>query len=366
MGLVRRGGRSWDGDRVSSAAATGVTAAMGAARTYGSAVVNGFRFQVEEGRTATVRPRRRQWQDGRRWRASAAGRRRGIGNSSRPAESPFAVRLPALISLILVGAVAIGSFVSVSALWVKYAADLPDARSIALQTLPQDSIVYDSTGTQELADLHKQGYRHYEQRLGDMGKLLPAATIAIEDAKFYHEPGIDVGAIVRAAWVDYHNHGAVQGASTITQQLVKLRLLGNQPTIDRKAREAILALQVEQAFTKDQILEMYLNTAFYGNNAYGIKAAAKSYYHVDSGKLDLAQASMLAGIPQNPSYNNPLVNWPGAKRRQHDVLNAMVRQKEITRAEADVAFAQDLTEATGKMFRDANIIVAPGFSAFVL
>jgi membrane peptidoglycan carboxypeptidase len=198
-----------------------------------------------------------------------------------------------------------------------------------------------------------------------MGTLLPQATIAIEDAKFYHEPGVDVAAVVRAAWVDYHDHAAVQGASTITQQLVKLRLLGNRPTIDRKAKEAVLALQVEQDFSKRQILEMYLNTAFFGNNAYGIKAAAQSYFHVETSKLDLAQASMLAGIPQNPTYNNPLANWSGAKARQHDVLAAMVRNHMTTQALADQAYAEDLTEPK-HMFRDANIILTPGFVAFVV
>jgi len=262
-------------------------------------------------------------------------------------------------------AVAVGSFVGVSALWVKYASDLPDAHSIALAVLPQDSIIYDSTGSITLADIHRQGYRHYEQKLADMGTLLPQATIAIEDAKFYSEPGIDVTSIVRAAWVDYHDHAAVQGASTITQQLVKLRLLGNKPSIDRKAKEAVLALQVEQDFSKKQILEMYLNTAFFGNNAYGVQAAAQSYFHVPTAKLDLAQAAMLAGIPQNPTYNNPLVNWEGARNRQHLVLQAMVRNHAITQVQADQAFAEDLTEPN-HMFRDSNVIVAPGFVAFVL
>ena len=364
MGVARRGSRSWEGGQK----VAGTAAAMGSAiYRHGSArfagLVSGLRFQLQQGRAPATRQPLLKWQDGRRFRATAAGRRRGYG-SGGPIAQPLAAPA-ALVSLLLVLAVAVGSFVSASALWVKYASDLPDAHTIALATLPQDSIIYDSAGQVTLADIHKEGYRHYEQHLPAMGKLLPEATIAIEDAKFYSEPGVDVQSIIRAAWVDYHDHAAVQGASTITQQLVKLRLIGNKPSIDRKAKEAVLALQVEQDFTKNQILEMYLNTAFYGNNAYGIQAAAQSYFHAETSKLDLAQASMLAGIPQNPTYNNPLVNWPGARNRQHLVLQAMVRNHNITRAQADQAFAEDLSEPN-HMFRDTNVVLAPGFVAFVV
>jgi membrane peptidoglycan carboxypeptidase len=360
MGLARRGALTWEGRQK----ATETAAAAGAAALrFGAGIWRSMRLQLDQGQAPALRPQHLRWPDGRRFRASAVGRRRGYSTGGRPATRSSGTA--AMVSMLLVLAVAVGSFVGVSALWVKYASDLPDPHSIALAVLPQDSIIYDSTGSITLADIHRQGYRHYEQKLADMGTLLPQATIAIEDAKFYSEPGIDVTSIVRAAWVDYHDHAAVQGASTITQQLVKLRLLGNKPSIDRKAKEAVLALQVEQDFTKKQILEMYLNTAFFGNNAYGVQAAAQSYFHVPTAKLDLAQAAMLAGIPQNPTYNNPLVNWEGARNRQHLVLQAMVRNHAITQVQADQAFAEDLTEPN-HMFRDSNVIVAPGFVAFVL
>ena len=360
MGLARRGALTWEGRQK---AAETAAAAGAAALRFGAGIWRSMRLQLDQGHAPALRPQHLRWPDGRRFRASAVGRRRGYSTGGRPATRSSGTA--AMVSMLLVLAVAVGSFVGVSALWVKYASDLPDAHSIALAVLPQDSIIYDSTGSITLADIHRQGYRHYEQKLADMGTLLPQATIAIEDAKFYSEPGIDVTSIVRAAWVDYHDHAAVQGASTITQQLVKLRLLGNKPSIDRKAKEAVLALQVEQDFTKKQILEMYLNTAFFGNNAYGVQAAAQSSFHVPTAKLDLAQAAMLAGIPQNPTYNNPLVNWEGARNRQHLVLQAMVRNHAITQVQADQAFAEDLTEPN-HMFRDSNVIVAPGFVAFVL
>jgi membrane peptidoglycan carboxypeptidase len=382
MGLARRGALTLDGGQKAAETAVSLGAAalrrgasLGAATLrggvmMGAAALRGgvsswrsMRLQLDQGRAPAMRPQHLRWADGRRFRASAVGRRRGYSTGGRPATQSAGTA--AMVATLVVLTVAAGSFVSASAAWLKYASDLPDAHSIALASLPQDSIIYDSSGTVTLADIHREGYRHYEQHLADMGTLAPQATIAIEDTKFYSEPGVDINSIVRAAWVDYHDHAAVQGASTITQQLVKLRLLGNQPSIERKAKEAVLALQVEQDFSKKQILEMYLNTAFYGNNAYGIQAAAQSYFHVATAKLDLAQAAMLAGIPQNPTYNNPLVNWQGARNRQHLVLQAMVRSHGITQAQADQAFAEDITEPN-HMFRDSNVILAPGFAAFVL
>jgi membrane peptidoglycan carboxypeptidase len=360
MGLARRGTLTLDGGQKAAETAASLAAA---AFRRGTSILRSMRLQLDQGRAPAMRPQHLRWSDGRRFRASAAGRRRGYSTGGRPATQSAGTA--ALVATLLVLGVAAGSFVSASAAWLKYASDLPDAHSIALASLPQDSIIYDSSGTVTLADIHRQGYRHYEQHLTEMGVLGPQSTIAIEDAKFYSEPGVDINSIVRAAWVDYHDHAAVQGASTITQQLVKLRLLGNQPSIERKAKEAVLALQVEQDFSKKQILEMYLNTAFYGNNAYGIQAAAQSYFHVPTAKLDLAQAAMLAGIPQNPTYNNPLVNWEGARNRQHLVLQAMVRSHQISQVQADQAFAEDISEPN-HMFRDSNVILAPGFSAFVL
>ena len=172
-----------------------------------------------------------------------------------------------------------------------------------------------------------------------MGKWLPMATVAIEDSGFWSEPGIDVFAMGRAAWIDWRTKQPVQGASTITQQLVKLRLTGNQPTIDRKIKEAVLALQVEHTYTKRQILEQYLNAVDYSNSAKGSQAAARVYFHKDTKDLDLAQASMLAGIPQSPLYNDPIRHWDQARTRQLDVLKAMVRTHRITQEEADEAFA---------------------------
>src|SRR5919204_953561 len=361
MGLARRRERTWTERWRESAAAAALGRWLPEMAEKAREAAGAVRYQVAAGWRPSGGPRYLHWHDGRRFRATAAGRRRGAVGAAEP----LMLRPGAIVSMVVILAVAIASFVSSSALYLRFASDLPDARSITQLSLPQDSLVYDSSGTIQLADLHQQGYRHYEQQLKDMGPWIPKATIAIEDANFYNEPGIDIQAMVRAAWVDYHDHKVVQGASTITQQLVKMRLVGNEVSIDRKAREAILAIQVEQDFTKDQILEMYLNTAFYGNSAYGIQAAAQNYFHKQTKDLTLGESSMLTGIVQNPSYNNPLVNWDGSRVRQHAVLAAMVRNHYITQEQADQAFAQDISEANGHLFRDAEIVQAPAFIRYV-
>src|SRR6267378_1085983 len=137
--------------------------------------------------------------------------------------------------------------------------------------------------------------------------------------------------------VDWRAHGTVEGASTITQQLVKIRLVGNEASLDRKLREALLSFEVERTYSKPQILEMYLNNVFFGNSAWGAEAASKIYFHKNTRDLDLAQASMLAGLVRGPTVYNPLLNWKSAKARQLQVLNAMVRTGAITQPDAAIA-----------------------------
>src|SRR5207253_4626806 len=142
--------------------------------------------------------------------------------------------------------------------YVAYAASLPDVSQLA-NDVPGDTIVYAADRTTVLADLHPSGYQHYYEPLSAMGTSLPDAIVAIEDRNFYSEPGVDPAGIARAAVVDIKAHDTVEGASTITQQLVKVRLLDSSPTIQRKMTEAMLALAVERRFSKSEILEMYLN-----------------------------------------------------------------------------------------------------------
>ena len=268
-----------------------------------------------------------------------------------------------LIRIFLLLVIALPSLIVTSPSYAAYASKLPDVNEIS-KDVPGDTLIYAADGTTLLGDLHPPGYQHYYEPLSAMGAYLPEATIAIEDRNFYNEPGVDPGGIARAALVDWKSHGSVQGASTITQQLVKIRLVGDERTIDRKLREALLSFEVEQRYSKDQILEMYLNAAFFGNSAAGSAAASQIYFHVKTKDLDLAQASMLAGLVRGPTYYSPFNDWSRAKARQKEVLDALVRDNRVTQAEADKAYAEDIS-APKHMFTPVNQVTAPGFVSYV-
>jgi membrane peptidoglycan carboxypeptidase len=288
-------------------------------------------------------------------RRSTAERFLTRGVISRPAS--WMLRLIALV------VIAVPSLIVTSPGYVAFADKLPDPLQVT-SAIPEDTLIYAADNKTLLADLHPPGYQAYYQPLSDMGTLLPEAVISIEDRNFYGEPGIDPQGIVRAATVDLHSHAPVQGASTITQQLVKLRLVGNDATLDRKMREAMLAFEIERRFTKDQILEWYLNSVFFANTAWGTAAASRIYFHKDTKNLDLAQASMLAGIIRGPTIYNPLVDWTSAKKRQMTVLDAMIRDDKITPAEAATAFAEDISPPA-HMFLPTNTVTYPAFVSYV-
>ncbi|TMB85866.1 MAG: penicillin-binding protein, partial [Chloroflexi bacterium] len=163
------------------------------------------------------------------------------------------------------------------------------------------------------------------------------ATVAIEDRGFYTNPGFDVSAIMRAAYDNLRAGRIVSGASTITQQLAKQQFLTPDQSVQRKLRELALAYELSQAYTKDQIMELYLNKSFYGSQSYGIEAAAQSYFHISALHLDLAQAAVLAGLPQAPTEWNPVLHPDAAKVRQTEVLQAMVRSNFISQADMETA-----------------------------
>jgi membrane peptidoglycan carboxypeptidase len=272
--------------------------------------------------------------------------------------------VPASAKIAVIGLVLGITFLGTSPGVTAYINGLPDVRLVAALPLAQDTMIYASDGTTLLADLHPSGHQQYYQPLAAMGKFLPMAAVAIEDHNFYSEPGVDPGALLRAAEVDLRAGRPVEGASTITQQLVKLTVVGNQPTLSRKVEEALLALEVERTYSKQQILEMYLNRVFFGNDAYGSAAAAKIYFHTTPANLDLAQAAMLAGLLRDPSYSNSFVNSSLAKARQGQVLDAMVRARMISTRQAATALAEDLS-APNHIFLPENVILAPGFVSFV-
>jgi membrane peptidoglycan carboxypeptidase len=304
-------------------------------------------------RSQTAWPRR---PNGMRRRASASRVLNQGFKISRPAS--WLLRLGALLII------AVPSLIMTSPGYVAFADKLPEATNVA-DAIPEDTLIYANDGQTLLADLHPPGYQAYYEPLSAMGTLLPEAVISIEDRNFYNEPGIDPQGIVRAATVNLKANAPVEGASTITQQLVKLRLVGNEASIDRKMREALLAFEIERRYTKDQILEWYLNSVFFANTAWGSAAASQIYFHKKTKDLDLAQASMLAGIIRGPTIYNPLVDWSSAKLRQQVVLNAMIRDQKITAADAAKAYAEDISPPA-HMFLPTNNVLAGAFVSYVV
>jgi penicillin-binding protein 1A len=177
-------------------------------------------------------------------------------------------------------------------------------------------------------------------RLKAFAPALPAAVIAVEDRRFYHHFGIDPVGLLRAAWVNATAGRVVQGGSTLTQQVAKTLFLTNARTTKRKVQELLLTLWLERHFTKQEILEIYLNRVYLGSGAWGMDAAAKMYFGVSARRLNLAQAAVLAGLPKAPSRFNPRVNPDAAVGRATEVLAAMVDSGAITAEQAKAATEQ--------------------------
>jgi penicillin-binding protein 1A len=171
----------------------------------------------------------------------------------------------------------------------------------------------------------------------DINPVMKLAIVAVEDKRFYQHRGVDVRGIARAIWADVTHSRVVQGGSTITQQFVKNSCVTSRRTITRKLKEAALAWQLEQRWSKDRILTAYLNTIYFGNGAYGIQRAAQTYFNTNARQLTLAQAALLAGLPADPSGYDPVTNPRAARARRLEVLNDMLAQQDIT--SSDVAAA---------------------------
>ena len=166
---------------------------------------------------------------------------------------------------------------------------------------------------------------------------LQNAFIAAEDNRFYDHIGIDPIGILRAIVTNLTNHGIAQGGSTITQQLAKNAFLSQEQTLKRKVQEAMLALEIEHKYSKKEILEMYMNQIYFGQGAYGIQTAAKTYFNKDVDQLSLTQCAMLAGLPKSPNYYSPFNNLKEAEARKNVVLDQMAKYGYITTAQAEEA-----------------------------
>jgi len=188
--------------------------------------------------------------------------------------------------------------------FIYYAGQVPDPSAISARRISESTKIYDRTGTVLLYDIHGEEKRTIVP-WDQIPETVKKATLAAEDSDFYNHKGIDFLAIIRALYKDITHLSATQGGSTITQQLVKLSLLGQEKTLSRKIKEAVLSIQIERKFTKDQIFWMYLNQIPYGSNAYGIEAASQTFFGKPAKELTLAEAALLASLPKAPSYYSP-------------------------------------------------------------
>ena len=173
--------------------------------------------------------------------------------------------------------------------------------------------------------------------VAEIPQSLKNAIIAVEDTRFFEHPGLDIVGILRAAWTNLKSGGKVQGASTITQQLARTLFLSRERTYKRKIRELILAMKMELVLSKDKILEMYLNQIYFGHGAYGVGAAAQTYFDKELSEINLSEAAVLAGLPKAPNTYSPYRNPELAKKRQDHVLNRMVLTGFISQSEAEEA-----------------------------
>ncbi|MDX6438942.1 MAG: hypothetical protein QOF45_1525 [Gaiellaceae bacterium] len=198
--------------------------------------------------------------------------------------------------------------------------------------------------------------------LSKISPWMPKATVAIEDRRFYVHGGIDVEGIARAVWKNVNAGQVVEGGSTITQQLVRNLYIGRERTVERKLKEACLAIKLHDAWSKQRILATYMNQIYYGNLAYGIEAAAQTYYSKSADALTLPEAALLAGLPQLPSAYDPFNRPEIATARRNRVLQAMLNEGYIKRDQYDWALNQGLRLKAGKLY---TTIREPYFFSYV-
>lgn len=249
-------------------------------------------------------------------------------------------------------------FVFLPLLSVVFLSELPNPQTLSTTYIPKTTKIYDRNGKllYEIFATQNRTVVH----LGQIPKRLQQATIAIEDRDFYTHPGFDIRGILRAG-ISNIQHNNLQGGSTITQQLVKSALLNPEPSISRKVKEIMVAFWTERIYSKDKILELYFNYIPYGGTAWGVQAASEVYFGKRTQDLDLAESAFLAGLPRAPSIYSPYSGsgnlW---KKRQKEVLFAMVKKNYITDAQAKKAADKKLS------FVGPNVAIkAPHFVMFV-
>jgi membrane peptidoglycan carboxypeptidase len=277
----------------------------------------------------------------------------------------------AVLTLIISGSIGAG--------YAYYQTQLPLLNGIAQHSLFQTTRIYDRNGTllYELYDHQQDKGRRTYINYNDISPLLVSATVAAEDRTFWTNNGVDLNGIVRAAFSNAQSNQVVEGGSTVTQQLIKKEFFdGQNRTVQLKAEEALLATGLTQQYPKWKIMEMYLNTVYYGDLNYSAEAAAQDFFGLQPkcdhakcktavGQLDLAQASILAGLPQGPSLYNPILNKPAALARQKVVLQSMLTTGVITAKQATQA-EQEMAKYTFTSHSINNARLAPHFVRYVI
>lgn len=268
----------------------------------------------------------------------------------------FALTLPLGIALVLVGSLAFGVTV-----WDGFRASC-SLEELERTQLGRNSYVYAADGSL-LAMIPAEATREPIE-LDEMGSWLAKATVAIEDRRFWEHGGVDLRGVVRAAAVDLHSTQMLQGASTITMQLVRnlYEPIGTEKTWRRKLDEVCLAIELDESWSKERILKTYLNQVYFGNRSYGVEAAALTYFGKRARYLTLSEAALLAGLLQAPSSYDPLEHPRRALRRRDEVLSVMREQGMISTREYELASSRSLELKTATQFERVR---EPLFVAFV-
>jgi len=281
------------------------------------------------------------------------------GMRRRKKKSHIGVKV--LVVLLILGILSVGVVYSI------YAANRMDISDYEYQVKDKTEIY--SADNEIIAELYTKNRTNVT--IDQIPVQLQQALISVEDSRFYDHFGIDLFGITRAFFSNIANKGIGEGASTITQQLARVLFLPDIATEQtfsqsfiRKLKEVSIALQLEEKYTKEQILEMYFNEYYFGSGAYGIEEAAQTYFNKSVSDVNLAEASMLAGLPQAPSAYAPNSDFEAAKKRQLEVLKRMVKEKYITQEESDAAAATEI------VIRDPATInnddqIKDGYEAFV-
>ncbi|EGY35394.1 penicillin-binding protein 1A [Aggregatibacter actinomycetemcomitans serotype e str. SC1083] len=241
--------------------------------------------------------------------------------------------LSSLLTLFILGGIVAGVF------YIQLKSDLPDVETLKTVELQQPMQIYTSDG-KLIGEVGEQ--RRIPVKLADIPEKLIQAVLATEDSRFYEHHGLDPIGIGRALMVAVSKGGASQGASTITQQLARNFFLTPEKSLTRKAKEAILAIDIENALDKNEILELYLNKIYLGYRSYGVAAAAKTYFGKELNQLTLSEMAVIAGLPKAPSTMNPLFSPKRALERRNVVLGRMLDQKYISKEEYDAALKEPI------------------------